>query len=142
MPLKAPPPPPPRRATTGADGKHIVGSRQILQRHVPTFYVGVVCNYLPSLPLSHAHAHIGVRQWMPDCGSDLLWEQSLEGESDIKAMGWRQHTSCARWPLATNCTALCLSTGVALKMPILQFLRSFKLPTVERLNYFSYSAEL
>lgn len=25
---------------------------------------------------------------MPDCGSDLLWEQSLEGESDIKAVGF------------------------------------------------------
>lgn len=111
-----------------------------------TFLLSTSVLYVITCPPSLSHTlmrtHIGVRQWMPDCGSDLLWEQSLEGESDIKAMGWRQHTSCARWPLATNCTALCLSTGVALKMPILQFLRSFKLPTVERFNYFSYSAEL
>lgn len=138
MPLKAPPAEP----RLVLMGNTLWDRDRYFKDNVPTFYVGVVCNYLPSLPLSHAHAHIGVSQWMPDCGSDLLWEQSLEGESDIKAMSWRQHTSCARWPLATNCTALCLSTGVALKMPILQFLRSFKLPTVERFNYFSYSAEL
>lgn len=73
---------------TGADGKHIVGSRQILQRHYTTstslLYV-ITC----PLPPSHTRTHINVKRWMPHSRSTVGTKPG--GELDIKGNKWRKH---------------------------------------------------
>lgn len=142
MPLKASPPPFPAEPRLVLMGNTLWDRDRYFK---DTFLLSTSVLYVITCPPSLSHTLMRTSGWGSGCPTvDLICcgNKAWRGESDIKAMSWRQHTSCARWPLATNCTALYLSTGVALKMPIMQFLRSFKLPTVEGFNYFSYSAEL